>query len=29
MSIKLIKDGKKVRYDVQVSSKHPITEKRE
>jgi integrase len=29
MSIKLINDGKKVRYDVQVSSKHPITKKRE
>lgn len=29
MSIKQITDGKKVRYDVQVSAKHPITKKRE
>lgn len=29
MSIKIITDGKKVRYDVQVSARHPITGKRE
>jgi integrase len=30
MSIKeVIKDGKKVKYDVQVSARHPITKKRE
>jgi hypothetical protein len=29
MSIKQITNGKKVRYDVQVSAKHPITKKRE
>jgi len=29
MSIKQITDGKNVRYDVQVSARHPITKKRE